>query len=430
MIPIVVHGILGTSYQQEIIVADGLQGSNDLLALRDINRQLSKQYGDDTPMTGWAIQPTRSGMWLSRIERAFDINYAPAYIMVSVLIHRGETLKENALQRIEHNLLINHSKYMQQSVIQYNVDWSFLHKLGRELEGMLENSYSRVNDNQSHTPQDIAYWPGDMSSMLHNIWDVRFQLFNIIYCGKRIIAKDQKIVSIDDIPQFTSNDTIDISSSNPVRESDSESIRTENNDCQKETKKYDQKEISNLIIEDETILETSNDTDVSNTKPLTRDGESIENECNDVVKQKKKTNEKIKTNYKRKSGKNDTLQNTVIVFLIFAVIALMANLPKILSSNVKSYPDTVAYLPVKERVVVFDSVSDAVYGTKPEIEKTIDSASLAAKEEEDAAYECIGPNATVKKCTDFMKKYPNSIYREEIEKKKDKLKKQEREEKE
>lgn len=60
-------------------------------------------------------------------------------------------------------------------------------------------------------------------------------------------------------------------------------------------------------------------------------------------------------------------------------------------------------------------------------------ANRAAKEEYDAYQKCIGPKTNVKICEDFLKNYPNSIYRGEVEKKKNELKdlaKQESEKKE
>lgn len=197
MIQIVAHGILGTSYRQVVVVGDGLQESEDLQVLHDIGNLLSKQYGDNTPMTGWSIQPAPSGMWLNRLERAFDINYSPAYVIVSFLIPRGKTLRQEAIQRIERSLLLNHSKYMQQSVIQYGADWSFLQKLGNVLDGMLDNYSNAVEIAYDASSNIIAYWTGDIRSMLLNIWDGLFFQYKIVFTGNRILAQGKDFVKIE-----------------------------------------------------------------------------------------------------------------------------------------------------------------------------------------------------------------------------------------
>lgn len=196
MITIVAHGILGTTYRQDVVVdGDGRAGCN-LQVLRDIRRQLSSQYGDDTPMTGWALQPSPDGMWLSRIERAFDANYAPAYIMVSFLIPNGQRLRLEAIQLIEHCMITNHAMYMQQSVVLHDACWSFLKRLEPELRGWIEFDQSPIIY-RGATSQGSAYWPGDIRSMLENIWDVRFGSYSIIYCGNRILASGKDFARID-----------------------------------------------------------------------------------------------------------------------------------------------------------------------------------------------------------------------------------------
>lgn len=196
MISIVAHGIMGTAYRQDVVVDGGVSSNGSLHVLRDIRRQLSSQYGDDTPMTGWALVPASNGMWLSRIERAFDANYAPAYVTVSFLIPHGQRFRSEALQLIENRLTTNHAKYIQQNVVLYDADWSFLHNVGRELEGMME--FVPPSTYRVASSQNIAYWPGDIYSMIDNIWDERFGGYSIIYCGKRILASGKEYTCLDD----------------------------------------------------------------------------------------------------------------------------------------------------------------------------------------------------------------------------------------
>lgn len=192
MITIVAHGIMGTTYRQDVVVGES---DANILVLRDIRRQLSTQYGDDTPMTGWAFQSAPGGMWLSRIERAFDANYAPAYIMVSFLIPHGQRLHSEAIQFIEHCLIENHAKFMQQSVVLREADWSFLQDTEREIEKMMEDVRSPIAYCATQS-QNNAYWSGDIDSMLDNIWDRCFIGYSIIYCGKRILNMNKEFVRI------------------------------------------------------------------------------------------------------------------------------------------------------------------------------------------------------------------------------------------
>lgn len=196
MISIVAHGIMGTSYRQDVVVDSGSSTSANLQVLRDIRRQLSSQYGDEIPMTGWALVPAPDGRWLSRIERAFDANYAPAYVAVSFLIPHGRRLCSEASQLIEYSLIANHDKYMQQSVVLYDADWSFLIDLGRKMETMVEHAPSTTY--RVTSSQNIAYWSGDIRSMIDHIWDERFDGYSIIYCGKRILASGKEFARIDD----------------------------------------------------------------------------------------------------------------------------------------------------------------------------------------------------------------------------------------
>lgn len=198
MISIVAHGIMGTAYRQEVVVDGGISSGGSLQVLRNIRRQLSSQYGDDTPKTGWALVPAPDGMWLNHIERAFDANYAPAYVSVSFLIPHGLRLRPEAYKLIEKCLVANNAKYMQQSVVLYDADWSFLRVLGRELDAMVLSVPPTPATYRIASSNIIAYWPGDIHSMIVHIWDVRFRDYSIIYCGKRILASGKEYVRIDD----------------------------------------------------------------------------------------------------------------------------------------------------------------------------------------------------------------------------------------
>lgn len=198
MISIVVHGILGTTYCREMVATDDATDA-DIVLLQDIRRYLSIQYGDSTPINGWAMHPAPSGMWLSRIERAFDINYQPAYVMVSFLIPQGFRMSDESISHINRCMILNHSKYMQQSVIQVKADWGFLHKLKRELESMLIGPSDPVAPAHPAPSGSAAYWPGDIQSMLANMWDQRLRMFNIVFCENRILSGKNDVISVDDV---------------------------------------------------------------------------------------------------------------------------------------------------------------------------------------------------------------------------------------
>lgn len=197
MISIVAHGIMGTAYRQDVVVNEGVRNDGSLKSLHDIRHLLSKQYGDETPMTGWAFQPATTGMWLSHIERAFDTNYMPAYIMVSFLIPFGIRLRAEALPVIEHSLIANYNKYMRQSVVLFDADWSFLTKLSQQLETFQEHGVPETS--MIHQDKHIdAYWSGDISTMLANMWNPILMEYDIVFCGNRILAQGKSFVSIDD----------------------------------------------------------------------------------------------------------------------------------------------------------------------------------------------------------------------------------------
>lgn len=201
MIPIVVHGIMGNTYRQEVVVDAEVKGNGSLGILRDIRRQLSIQYGDDTPMTGWALQPAPAGMWLSRIERAFDANYMPAYIAVSFLIQHGRQPKSEAmLKLITDTLRANHSSYVHQSVIQSMVDWSFLVDLGADLEAYLEWTEDPTSAIQHTLNYGVVFTEEDISTLLCHIWDSRIIQCRIVYSGKSILTTDKEFVALEDIP--------------------------------------------------------------------------------------------------------------------------------------------------------------------------------------------------------------------------------------
>ena len=186
---------MGTAYRQDVVAEEGAYDNGSLQVLYDIRRLLSIQYGDETPLTGWALQPAPTGIWLSYIERAFDSNYAPAYIAVSFFIPEGYRLKTEALPFIKQSILKNHGRFMQQSVVLHKPDWSFLPLMGRALEGMLE----KVNGGYySYRASDKnAYWQGEMPQMLQNLWDERFGQYRIVFCGKAFLSTKKEFAEIE-----------------------------------------------------------------------------------------------------------------------------------------------------------------------------------------------------------------------------------------
>lgn len=200
MISIVAHGIMGTKYQQKIVVGDGILDCDDLHVLHDIRRQLSTQFDDTLPAIGWALQPSGTGMWLSRIECAFDGGYAPAYIMVSFLIPSGYTLSHETIQMVNHTMVSNHANYIQYGVIQSNANWEFLKILSTKLENFLVCTHAAPINTTRNVSKSSAYWKGDVYSMLDNLWDERFRIFGITYCGNNILDSNNEFVSIADMP--------------------------------------------------------------------------------------------------------------------------------------------------------------------------------------------------------------------------------------
>ena len=191
MISIVAHGILGPSYRQDVVVDEGVRDKGNLDVLYDIRRLLSTQYGDDTPISSWALQPAPSGMWISRVERAFDADYAPAYIAISFLIPCELRPSDLLLKFITTTLIRNHARYIQQNIIQNSVDWSFLTDLATHLDSHLSHSVSRNHFFLS--PQyEVAYSSEDIFSILPNLWDSRIARCRILFFDKRIISEDKE----------------------------------------------------------------------------------------------------------------------------------------------------------------------------------------------------------------------------------------------
>ena len=198
MISIVAHGIFGTSYRQDAFVEEGVRDNGNLRVLHDIRRLLSTQYDDGTPLGGWAIQPAPTGMWLNRIERAFDSDYVSAYVMFSFFIPRGKILNPDSLQRIERRLVENREKFVRQGIILYDPDWNFLLDLSRELEDDMKDDCS-VNPTRSYRPSKRgAFCDDDVPSIMINLWDERFSQFGIVFCGNRILAQGADITPIGD----------------------------------------------------------------------------------------------------------------------------------------------------------------------------------------------------------------------------------------
>ena len=197
MVLIVAHGIMGTDYRQDIVVDGGAQGNGDMKVLHDLRSHLSTQYGDGTPITGWALSPAPSGMWLNRVERAFDVNYTPAYLMVSVLIPRGHQLKDDTvLNKISRAMILNHSKFINQNVIQYECDWGFLNPLSQDLEGCLVPFDAAVSNYADPTDGEVAYYDGDLFKMMREMWSGKFTRFGTVFCGKGLLATDREYPDI------------------------------------------------------------------------------------------------------------------------------------------------------------------------------------------------------------------------------------------
>lgn len=199
MISIVAHGILGTSYRRDVVVSDGLT-AEDMSVLYDMRRYLSKQYGEGVPATGWVLQPSPSGMWLSRIERSFDINYAPAFIAVSLLIPRSKRLQGMAaLDMVSQCMVLNHSTYIKQNVIKFQPDWSFLKPLAEEVDSQLEPIDKPVAAYHEQMWANLAYFPGNMSMMIDEMWSDKFSCIGTIVLGNGILDQSKDIPSIDNI---------------------------------------------------------------------------------------------------------------------------------------------------------------------------------------------------------------------------------------
>lgn len=188
MVSIVTHGIFGTSYRQNIVVDNGASAKGDVKVLVDVRKHLSTKYGDGTPTTGWALTASPSGMWLSRVERAFDANYSSAYLMVSFLIPRGQRLKEETvLSRISRAMILNHSRFINQNVIQNDCDWSFLVPLSQELDGYLLPAEGRVADYIGLKTEEVACYQGNLSEMICEMWSNKFAQYGTVFCGKGLL---------------------------------------------------------------------------------------------------------------------------------------------------------------------------------------------------------------------------------------------------
>lgn len=205
MVSIVAHGIFGTSYMRQVVVDGGAGANGDINALNDIRRQISNEYDDGSPMIGWALQPSPSGMWLSRIERAFDLNYAPAYVEVSFLIPRGKRFDDAiaVLDMISNQMVLNYFKYIRQNVIQALPDWSFLTFLGNELENHLVADYGSIAAYKNTPQYTTAYFLGNIYEMLGKMWSEKFSCVGTVFCGDGLLTKNKEFVSTEDIVEET-----------------------------------------------------------------------------------------------------------------------------------------------------------------------------------------------------------------------------------
>ena len=198
MIAIVAHGIFGTSYRQDIVTGRDLLAPEDLRVLHDIRQDLSPNYNDGSPMTDWAVQPALSGRWFSRIERAFDNDFTPAFMEVSFLIPHGYCIKKEAARRIERCLVKNHAWYIHQKVIQYKTDWGFLTSLGQELESLLEPTGEVETACAPISSVMPACYPNTIDSLLGDFWNEKFSHFSIVYRGNGLLASDKGFPTTDD----------------------------------------------------------------------------------------------------------------------------------------------------------------------------------------------------------------------------------------
>lgn len=196
MITIVVHGIIGANYKQIVITGNEVEEQENINVLHDIRRLISNKYGPGIPLTGWAVHPAAEGMWISRVERTFDSNHNPAFVMVSCLIPIGMTLKPTALNRIDHLMAVNRAKYLNNGVVYYFAQWDFLKPLGDELQAMMEPAATIDNSSPSEGSFNIAFWDGVIFDLLKNLWDRRLQQYSVIFCGKQLLADEKKAFAI------------------------------------------------------------------------------------------------------------------------------------------------------------------------------------------------------------------------------------------
>lgn len=263
MLSIVAHGIFGTAYRRDVVIDEEAGSNGDINVLKDIRHLLSKQYGDGTPTAGWCFHPACSGMWISHIERVFDSNYQPAYVMISFLLPCGYKLRKEALQRIEYSLLVNHEDYVQQSVSLFEANWSFLRTLGSELQEYLLGESSPCFTGS--ISEETAYWTGDITSMLGNIWNPEFRRFGIIFCGKRILNQNKDFIAIDDNADLRSGNQEDGKIEVPEIDDESDSSNqnvSENSDSKYaepvcgddvEAKEEKRQETANEVLDDEVV---------------------------------------------------------------------------------------------------------------------------------------------------------------------------------
>ena len=139
-------------------------------------------------------------MWLTRIERAFDTNYAPAYIAIAFLIPYGRQPKGEAmLKLITDTLAQNHSNYIRQSVIQTGVDWRFLEELSGDLEAYLTSSDTPLPPKALSPKYGVAYSEDDITTLLDNLWDERIAQCRMVFCGRGILTADKEFVCIEEL---------------------------------------------------------------------------------------------------------------------------------------------------------------------------------------------------------------------------------------
>ena len=481
---------MGTAYRQNVVAEGNGLDEGSLKALFDVRRYLSVQYGDNTPMDSWAFQLAPKGMWISRIERAFDGNYNPAFIAISFLIPSGRIPQgDDFLKPIIDTLTQNHSKYIRQSVIQEVVDWSFLEDLSTDLEPYLDHSGPMPP--KPVTPQyGIAYSPSDISTMLHNLWDSRIAQCRMVFCGKRILTKEKRFISLNDIPQTAGNENASHPSqnarpSNPTPQEelphsfDNESTQSSGHSADETTTpkgngQADPKPFHDTKAHKKSVAKRKKKHNCSNIRPNSswsnimivggavaivvalvalriwgnRGEDEISNlrdtmisqnlqmlfspcYCGDSLFLKAK---ETKHHYEELAKNNAELTNDS-VYIIFCNSFAKQSDYRIQDSTIffqaidlfdvpaNSFQNSKWDQLMQDTSVLSKEHRDTLSRKWQEHQQKLEAEANARQQaEEDALYnKCMNPSGTIQNCNQFLTKYPNSIHKLDVEKRKKEL---------